>query len=161
MRVRLIQSWNRRISYSTVYNRNDAGFAQSEEAEIAEDLLKAYEERDQELLVKTTRLQHVTFLDNEVVKLARMLRVPGEVLSPTSPSRHELNSSNSNIRPPGQYQGAADNSNVRGMSHAQARAELYSRPGPPSSAAASQNDLNKGLSQMTVQDDDEDEEGLR
>lgn len=141
-------------------HRNDAGFAQSEEAEIAEDLLKAYEQRDQELLVKTTRLQHVTFLDNEVVKLARMLRVPGEVLSPTSPSRHELNSNNSNIRPPGQYQGAADNSNVRGMSHAQARAELYSRPGPP---PAANDDLNKGFSNMKVQDnfDDDDEEGLR
>lgn len=141
--------------------RSDAGFAQSEEAEIAEDLLKAYEQRDQELLVKTTRLQHVTFLDNEVVKLARMLRVPGEVLSPTSPSRHELNSNN--IRPSGQYQGAADNSNVRGMSHAQARAELYSRPGPTSgSVSAGDDGLNKGFSNMRVQDyDDEDEEGLR
>ncbi|KAI8977020.1 hypothetical protein BDF20DRAFT_820816 [Mycotypha africana] len=53
----------------------------SEEAEIAEQLLKAYDERDQSLLEKTVRLQHVTFLDNEVVKLARMLTVPGETLS--------------------------------------------------------------------------------
>ncbi|ORE06500.1 TPR-like protein, partial [Rhizopus microsporus var. microsporus] len=52
-----------------------------EEAEIAEDLLKAYDQRDQELLEKTVRLQHMTFLDNEIVKLARLLTVPGEVLS--------------------------------------------------------------------------------
>lgn len=61
--------------------RQDAGFAHSEEAEIAEDLLKAYDQRDQELLEKTVRLQHMTFLDNEIVKLARLLTVPGEVLS--------------------------------------------------------------------------------
>ncbi|KAI8047971.1 soluble NSF attachment protein [Gilbertella persicaria] len=70
-----------------------------EEAEIAEDLLKAYEERDQELLEKTVRLQHMSFLDNEVVKLARLLTVPGEVLSSTT---------------------------IYNMPHAQARAELYS-----------------------------------
>ncbi|KAI7887860.1 uncharacterized protein EV154DRAFT_426736 [Mucor mucedo] len=52
-----------------------------EEAEIGEDLLKAYDTRDQELLEQTVRLQHVTFLDNEVAKLARLLTVPGEVLS--------------------------------------------------------------------------------
>lgn len=130
----------------------DAGFAQSEEAEIAEDLLTAYEQRDQELLEKTVRLQHVTFLDNEVVKLARLLTVPGEVLSSASPRRDQ-----DNIRPLSQqYQRTADNSDVRNMSHAQARAELYSRPSQPS------DDVNKGFSNMKVADyDDEDEEGLR
>ncbi|CAO3702984.1 unnamed protein product [Rhizopus stolonifer] len=59
----------------------DAGFAHSEEAEISEDLLRAYDQRDQELLERTVRVQHMTFLDNEIVKLARLLTVPGEVLT--------------------------------------------------------------------------------
>jgi hypothetical protein len=116
-------------------------------------LLTAYEQRDQELLEKTVRLQHVTFLDNEVVKLARLLTVPGEVLSSASPRRDQ-----ENVRPLSQqYQRTtADNSDVRNMSHAQARAELYSRSSQPT------DDLNKGFSNMKVaDDDDEDEEGLR
>ncbi|CEP16602.1 hypothetical protein [Parasitella parasitica] len=111
---------------------NDPGFAQSEEAEIADNLLKAFDERDQDLLVKTTKSQHITFLDNEVIKLARMLVVPGEVMSPASLNRHEINGGgSSNVRPLSHYQGAAADSSVRGMSHAQARDALYSRPGPP------------------------------
>jgi hypothetical protein len=137
---------------NSVFNRNDPGFAGSEEAEIAEDLLKAYDTRDQELLEKTVRLQHVTFLDNEVAKLARLLTVPGEVLSSASPKRD-------NNRQQQQYQKmpSADNSDVRNMSHAQARAELYSRPTQPV------DDLSGGFSKMKVQPerDDEDDEGLR
>ncbi|KAI8644661.1 hypothetical protein BD408DRAFT_340128 [Parasitella parasitica] len=118
-----------------------------EEAEIAENMLKAFDERDQELLVKTTGSQHMTFLDNQVVKLARMLVVPGEVLSPASLNRHEINGSGNNVRPSGHYQGAAADSSVRGMSHVQARDALYSRPKPPTA--------NYG------NDDDDDTEGLR
>ncbi|KAG0953018.1 hypothetical protein G6F57_005513 [Rhizopus arrhizus] len=66
----------------------DAGFAHSEEAEIAEDLLRAYDQRDQELLERTVRVQHMTFLDNEIVKLARLLTVPGEVLSQKHSNYH-------------------------------------------------------------------------
>ncbi|RCI04333.1 hypothetical protein CU098_012623 [Rhizopus stolonifer] len=119
---------------------NDAGFAQSEEAEIAEDLLKAYEERDQELLEKTVRLQHMSFLDNEVVKLARLLTVPGEVLSSTtSPRRDHYSHTNKNM---------TDNQQVYNMPHAQARAELYSH------------DLSNELKTKDYYSD-EDEEGLR
>lgn len=131
---------------------NDPGFAGSEEAEIAEDILRAYETVDQELLEKTVRLQHVTFLDNEVVKLARTLTVPGEILTNSSPTRNKQQQ---------QYQRAPpvvnNNSDVRNMSHAQARSELYSRPSQPV------DDVNNGFSKMKVQPDfdDEDDEGLR
>lgn len=132
---------------------NDPGFAGSEEAEIAEDILRAYETVDQELLEKTVRLQHVTFLDNEVVKLARVLTVPGEILSNSSPTRNKQQQQQ-------QYQRApplVNNNDVRNMSHAQARAELYSRPPPPV------DDVNNSFSKMKVQPDyeDEDDEGLR
>ncbi|KAI8579242.1 hypothetical protein K450DRAFT_243462 [Umbelopsis ramanniana AG] len=56
----------------------DAGFPQSEEAEISDDLIKAYEHGDGELLAKTVRRQNITFLDNEIARLARSLGVPGE-----------------------------------------------------------------------------------
>lgn len=116
-------------------------------------MLTAYEQRDQELLEKTVRLQHVTFLDNEVVKLARLLTVPGEVLSSASPRRDK-----DNVRPSSQqYQRTTtNNSDVRNMSHAEARAELYGRPAQPN------DDLNKGFSDMKVADfDDDDEDALR
>jgi hypothetical protein len=58
----------------------DAGFPQSEEAEISDDLIKAYEHGDQELLAKTVRRQNITFLDNEIARLARTLAVPGDSL---------------------------------------------------------------------------------
>lgn len=116
-------------------------------------MLKAYDTRDQELLEQTVRLQHVTFLDNEVAKLARLLTVPGEVLSSTTRKENHH-------RPQQQQQQqrmSANNNEVRNMSHAQARAELYSRPAQPV------DDLNNGFSKMKVTSyaDDEDDEGLR
>lgn len=140
---------------------NDAGFAQSDEAGIAEDLLRAYDERDQGLLEKTVRLQHVSFLDNEVVKLARLLTVPGEVLSQNT---------GNNYNSPRGYQQRMPEQDYRNMSHAQARQELYSRP-----TSGGVDDLNKGFSNMKVspqqqqppppapyyEDDDDDEDGLR
>lgn len=134
---------------------NDPGFAGSEEAEIAEDILRAYETVDQELLEKTVRLQHVTFLDNEVVKLARVLTVPGEILSNSSPSTRNKQAQQQYQRAPPVVNNS--NNDVRNMSHAQARAELYSRPPPPV------DDVNNSFSKMKVQPDydDEDDEGLR
>ncbi|KAI9472178.1 MAG: hypothetical protein EXX96DRAFT_583141 [Benjaminiella poitrasii] len=139
---------------------HDAGFAQSEEATIADDLLRAYDERDQELLENTVRLQHVTFLDNEVIKLARLLTVPGEVLSSSSAT-----SPNHANRSSPYYQHAKtatnNNNNVRGMSHAQARAELYSSSNNNRTPV---DDMNKGFSNMKIsnsEDDDDEDEGLR
>lgn len=62
-----------------VYN-SDPGFMQSEEADICQHLLQAYDEADQQLLEKTVRRQQVSFLDNEIAKLSRTLTVPGESL---------------------------------------------------------------------------------
>ncbi|KAI8063550.1 soluble NSF attachment protein [Gongronella butleri] len=53
----------------------------NEEAGLAQQMLRAYDESDQELLEKTVRDQHFSFLDNEIVRLARSLTVPGESLS--------------------------------------------------------------------------------
>ncbi|KAI8376885.1 soluble NSF attachment protein [Blakeslea trispora] len=131
-----------------------------EEAQIAQDLLQAYEERDQELLETTVRLQHLTFLDNEVVKLARLLTVPGEVLSSTtSPRRGNYTTPTNNRKLP-------DNNvhDVRSMSHAQARAELYSNhTGRPPQPVDEKDSLNKDFSNLRTDDyySDEDEEGLR
>lgn len=66
------------IIFSCSFYRRDAGFPQSEEAEISDDLIKAYEHGDGELLAKTVRRQNITFLDNEIARLARTLGVPGE-----------------------------------------------------------------------------------
>lgn len=133
---------------------NDAGFAQSDEAGIADDLLKAYDERDQVLLEKTVRLQHVSFLDNEVVKLARLLTVPGEVLSQNNGGAYNPRAGN--------HQQRMSEQDYRNMSHAQARQELYSRPNNGSGGV---DDLNKGFSDMKVSPqpyyDDDDEDGLR
>ena len=142
-------------------NRNDAGFAQSEEAQIAQDLLQAYDERDQELLERTVRLQHVTFLDNEVVKLARLLTVPGEVLSSTTTSPRKGNYTNPSRKVPDTHV-----PDMRSMSHAEARAELYSSHTGRSTASPAVDEkdgLSKDFSNLRTDDyySDEDEEGLR
>ncbi|KAG0171529.1 hypothetical protein DFQ28_000874 [Apophysomyces sp. BC1034] len=106
----------------------DPGFMLSEEAEICQCLLQAYNEGNQELLEATVRRQHVSFLDNEVAKLARTLTVPGEVLSGghqhSQPAYHVRDRTQSSPRPT-QASGTGD---VHTMSPAQVRAELYSRP---------------------------------
>ncbi|CAG8810349.1 23366_t:CDS:2, partial [Gigaspora rosea] len=51
-------------------------FVQSEESAIACALLDAFEQGDQELVSQIVRKQTVTFLDNEIAKLARGLQVP-------------------------------------------------------------------------------------
>ncbi|OBZ83373.1 Gamma-soluble NSF attachment protein [Choanephora cucurbitarum] len=140
---------------------NDAGFAQSEEAQIAQDLLQAYDERDQELLERTVRLQHVTFLDNEVVKLARLLTVPGEVLSSTTTSPRKGNYTNPSRKVPDTHV-----PDMRSMSHAEARAELYSSHTGRSTASPAVDEkdgLSKDFSNLRTDDyySDEDEEGLR
>ncbi|KAG9287433.1 hypothetical protein G9A89_023805 [Geosiphon pyriformis] len=55
-------------------------FVQSEESAVASILLDAFEQGDQELLEETVNRQIITFLDNEVAKLARNLHVPGGIL---------------------------------------------------------------------------------
>ncbi|CAG8712598.1 13375_t:CDS:2, partial [Acaulospora morrowiae] len=54
-------------------------FVQSEESAVASSLLDAFEQGDQELLEKTVHRQIITFLDNDIVKLARGLQVPGGI----------------------------------------------------------------------------------
>jgi hypothetical protein len=72
------------------FHRNDAGFATSTEAELGDNFLRAFEQRDQALLENTARDQHITFLDNDIAKLARVLTVPGEVLSSVRPQQREM-----------------------------------------------------------------------
>lgn len=48
-----------------------SNFVSSDEGNISVQLLNAFEQRDQNLLVETTKRQHVTFLHIEIVKLAR------------------------------------------------------------------------------------------
>ncbi|CAO3626516.1 unnamed protein product [Cunninghamella echinulata] len=67
---------------------SDPGFMQSEEADIGQHLLQAYDEGDQQLLEKTVRRQQVSFLDNEIAKLSRTLTVPGESLLTQPPSNY-------------------------------------------------------------------------
>ncbi|ORY93878.1 hypothetical protein BCR43DRAFT_442992 [Syncephalastrum racemosum] len=112
----------------------------SEDAEIGQALLQAYEEGDQELLEKTVRRQHVSFLDNEVAKLSRTLTVPGEMLSqPTAaagrqPTAHASGGYGRQMSPRGQQQQQQQPPTPlsSGMSPAQMRAELYSTPSRPS-----------------------------
>lgn len=128
-----------------IYNMisTDPGFAQSEEAEIGQALLQAYEEGDQELLEQTVRRQHISFLDNEVAKLSRTLTVPGEMLSSGMGAPPSVASSTSasyasrpppSSRPPRPSPAAAaasagaPTSDIHAMSPAQVRAELYSTP---------------------------------
>lgn len=56
-----------------------SAFVQSEESVIASTLLDAFEQGDQELLEETVKRQHITFLNNEIAKLARTLQVPGGI----------------------------------------------------------------------------------
>jgi hypothetical protein len=52
-------------------------FVQSEESAVSNSLLDAFEQGDQSLLDQVIRRPVVTYLDNEVAKLARELQVPG------------------------------------------------------------------------------------
>ncbi|KAI9260494.1 hypothetical protein BDA99DRAFT_512285 [Phascolomyces articulosus] len=104
---------------------NDPGFSQSEEAEIGQLLLQAYNEGDQELLEKAVRMQHISFLDNEVAKLSRTLTVPGEMLSSGAlPNKNYNHNDNNAYKTSKQSIG----NTVHGMSPTQVRAELYSTP---------------------------------
>lgn len=94
--------------------------------------MQAYEEGDQELLEKTVRRQHVSFLDNEVAKLSRTLTVPGEMLSqPTASTTHAPGGYGRQTSPRTQQQPPPPPLSS-GMSPAQMRAELYSTPSRPS-----------------------------
>ncbi|KAJ3294585.1 hypothetical protein HK104_003480 [Borealophlyctis nickersoniae] len=52
------------------------GFGHSEEGKIAQDLLGAYESGDEPLLASTLKRPQINFLDNEVTRAVRALRVP-------------------------------------------------------------------------------------
>ncbi|KAI9472919.1 hypothetical protein BDB00DRAFT_793510 [Zychaea mexicana] len=129
---------------------NDPGFLQSEEAEIGQLLLQAYNEGDQGLLEQAVRMQHISFLDNEVAKLSRTLTVPGEMLSsggmgshqrmvPSQPPSTTSAGGAATKSPNTAYHSGGTNGASRtskspatnvahGMSPAQVRAELYSTP---------------------------------
>ncbi|KAI9199788.1 uncharacterized protein BJ171DRAFT_517093 [Polychytrium aggregatum] len=53
------------------------GFSPSEENEAATDMLQAFDAGDDELLSKALQRMVITFLDNDVARLAKSLRVPG------------------------------------------------------------------------------------
>ncbi|CAG8501260.1 7239_t:CDS:2 [Gigaspora margarita] len=67
----------RKAAAVMIKNKRHA-FVQSEESAIACALLDAFEQGDQELLSQIVRKQTVTFLDNEIAKLARGLQVPSD-----------------------------------------------------------------------------------
>ena len=52
-------------------------WASSDEGRVAGDLLDAYDKREQAILEAAVNKQMIGFLDNEIIKLARSLRVPG------------------------------------------------------------------------------------
>jgi len=53
------------------------GYSGSPECKVSQDLLDAYEKRNNEALQKALNHQTITFLDNEVAKLAKTLKVIG------------------------------------------------------------------------------------
>ncbi|KAJ3339661.1 hypothetical protein HDU93_007887 [Gonapodya sp. JEL0774] len=53
------------------------GFPDSDEGAAAQELLQAWREQDEKRWTKVVNAPIVTFLDNEVTRLARSLRVPG------------------------------------------------------------------------------------
>ncbi|XP_031563162.1 gamma-soluble NSF attachment protein-like [Actinia tenebrosa] len=61
------------------------GFGSSEEAEAAERILQYFDEGDADGLKSCTSQPLFTYLDNEIAKLARSLRVPGDF--PENPSK--------------------------------------------------------------------------
>lgn len=89
--------------------------------------------------------------------MARLLTVPGEVLSSASPRKDNLHHHRQLQQ---QYQPQQRNNNdIRNMSHAQARAELYNRPSQQPT-----DDLNNDFSNMkgpSHEEYDDDEEDLR
>lgn len=61
----------------TFFILRSPGFAQSDEVRAAGELLDAFEKRDPDILQTVITQQTFTFLDNEVARLVRQLRVPG------------------------------------------------------------------------------------
>lgn len=55
---------------------SDRGFTGSEDHNLAEDLIQAYEDGDDEALKACSHKQHFSFLENEVRYLARAARTP-------------------------------------------------------------------------------------
>jgi len=55
------------------------GFSTAPEARVAQDILDAYEKRNNEALQKSVGGQVITFLDNEIAKLAKGLKIKGGI----------------------------------------------------------------------------------
>ncbi|ORY05364.1 TPR-like protein [Basidiobolus meristosporus CBS 931.73] len=58
-------------------NFMQGGFGVGDEAHVAQDIIEAFQNFDQEKLQEATSSRIVNFLDNEVARIARNLRVPG------------------------------------------------------------------------------------
>eukprot|EP01134_Creolimax_fragrantissima_P005744 CFRG5744T1 len=68
----------------------DGGWTNSEDSRYADYVIQAFNEGDQELMESVVKKQRFGYLDNEVAKIARSLRVPGagskkKKLAPTPP----------------------------------------------------------------------------
>ncbi|KAG0335977.1 hypothetical protein BG000_007047 [Podila horticola] len=64
------------------------GFVQSEESAVAHGMLDAFEHRDQEYFNQTAARQHVGFLDNEIVRLARSIVISIDLVGGSGPVVH-------------------------------------------------------------------------
>lgn len=109
---------------------SDPGFSHSEEADICQCVLQAYEQGDQELLENTVRRQQISFLDNEIAKLSRTLTVPGETLSSGAtgyglPLSSSSGYSSNRSQTPPTARASPMPSETRALSPSEARAELY------------------------------------
>eukprot|EP01028_Stygiella_incarcerata_P011028 TRINITY_DN603_c0_g4_i1.p1 TRINITY_DN603_c0_g4~~TRINITY_DN603_c0_g4_i1.p1 ORF type:complete len:199 (-),score=69.51 TRINITY_DN603_c0_g4_i1:236-832(-) len=64
------------------FNTHERSFVTSEEKDVADQLLASFEEQDEERLEETKRRQAFEFLEHEVTRLARGLKLTGGVPRP-------------------------------------------------------------------------------
>lgn len=73
---RCARTW--RLAHSSAFGarRKVPGFLGTEECTIAQQLVETYQNGDQDALIKLTQKQLFNFLEAEVTRLSRQLRVP-------------------------------------------------------------------------------------
>ncbi|KAF9973729.1 hypothetical protein BGZ73_002998 [Actinomortierella ambigua] len=124
------------------------GFVRSEECAIAHAMLDAFEHRDQQYFDQTASRQHIGFLDNEIAKLVRSIKVSTDLIGgggfedPNAP-RPGGQPGNNGFGQPGPY----DNNQQKGFQPS-FQQNPYQQPGfqqgPPPPNASHQQQFQQG-----------------
>eukprot|EP01116_Phalansterium_solitarium_P018160 TRINITY_DN4712_c0_g1_i3.p5 TRINITY_DN4712_c0_g1~~TRINITY_DN4712_c0_g1_i3.p5 ORF type:complete len:105 (+),score=35.33 TRINITY_DN4712_c0_g1_i3:96-410(+) len=84
--VFVVAAGGRSVGWLVDCDDREPEFGGSAEGRLAFELLTAFEHNDQQALQQLTQRQTLTFLDNQLARLAKSLRLPAAACAPGSDS---------------------------------------------------------------------------